>query len=343
MQLTPRAEALLHKYAAGLAKANSVPDTKRFFSLAEPREIQLRDALLQQSEFLRLITMMDVSQVTGQVVNTGNPRLFTGRKQGGRFSRELGVDGNEYKLVETDSGSALTYALLVVWANSGSEEEFFQRIQTFSNESFALDMLRVGFNGKSIAPTTDPDANPLGEDVNIGWHEIVKQRSPGQIITDEVVLDRSGTGADYTSLDAIVTDIVHTTIPQQFRGDPRLVALVSADLIGADATSMMNRIDRPTEKVAAQLINREIAGRTAYTPPFMPDGRVIVTTLSNLHIYTQANTRKRKAEWVDDRKQFENNYLRMEGYAVEWDELYGAVDNVTIGDGIQDEVNSGAE
>ncbi len=46
------------------------------------------------------------------------------------------------------------------------------------------------------------------------------------------------------------------------------------------------------------------------------------TPLSNLHIYTQRNTRMRKAEFVEDRKQFENKYLRNEGYAVEVPELY---------------------
>lgn len=70
-----------------------------------------------------------------------------------------------------------------------------------------------------------------------------------------------------------------------------------------------------------------------YTPPFMPEGRLIVTTLDNLHIYTQQGTRKRKAEWNDDRKRFENNYLRMEGYGVEHDELYAAFDKITLATG----------
>ncbi|AKL02691.1 hypothetical protein AB190_19805 [Enterobacter asburiae] len=54
----------------------------------------------------------------------------------------------------------------------------------------------------------------------------------------------------------------------------------------------------------------------------------------NLHIYTQRNTRQRKAEFVDDRKQYENKYLRNEGYAVEVPELYAAIDEnaVTIGE-----------
>src|SRR5471032_2133342 len=135
MRLTPAAEALIRKYAAGLAKANGQTDTSRYFSLTPPKETQLRDALLQESEFLRLVNVMDVDQVNGQVVSTGKPGIYTGRKKDGRFSRAMGVDGNDYKLVETDSGSYLSYSLLVIWANSGSEEEFFQRIQAFSNES----------------------------------------------------------------------------------------------------------------------------------------------------------------------------------------------------------------
>ncbi|MEI7278309.1 phage major capsid protein, P2 family [Pectobacterium atrosepticum] len=332
MQLTPKAEALLRKYAAGLATANGQVDTSRFFSLTNPKETQLRSALLQSSEFLSLLpNVLDVNQVTGQVVTTGKPGIYTGRKKDGRFSRPLSVGDNEYKLVETDSGSYLPYSLLVVWANAGSEDEFFQRIQAFSNESFALDMLRVAFNGTSVADDTDPDANPNGEDVNIGWHQIVKTRSAEQIIVDDVTI--GGAGADFIGLDAAVTDLVHNCIYEPFRNDPRLIVLASADLIGNDATTMMNRIDRPTEKVAAQLIGRQIAGRTVYTPPFMPEGRLVVTTLDNLHLYTQGGTRKRKAEWNDDRKRFENNYLRMEGYGVEHDELYAAFDKITLATG----------
>ncbi|EJF7771152.1 P2 family phage major capsid protein, partial [Salmonella enterica subsp. enterica serovar Newport] len=47
----------------------------------------------------------------------------------------------------------------------------------------------------------------------------------------------------------------------------------------------------------------------------------------------QRGTRQRKAEFVEDRKQYENKYLRNEGYAVEYPELYAAFDEsaVTIG------------
>ncbi|EMU6252478.1 TPA: phage major capsid protein, P2 family [Escherichia coli O11:H5] len=327
-QLSAQAEGMLQSFTAALAKSYGVRDTSKMFAITPPKETMLRQALLESSEFLRLVNVKDVQQTTGQVISTGKPGIYTGRTKGGRFSRSLGVSGNTYALAETDSGSFLDYDTLTNWANSGSEDEFFQLIQAFSNEQFALDMLRVAFNGVSVAETTKPEENPNGEDVNIGWHQIVKTRTPAQIITDTVTL--GGAGADYVSLDAAVTDLLHTCILEHYRNDPNLCVLISGDLIGKDATTMMNMVDRPTEKVAAQLMNRQNAGKQVYTPPFMPEGRLIITTLSNLHIYTQSGTRKRKADWSDDRKQFENNYLRMEGYAVEHDELYAAFDKITL-------------
>lgn len=327
--LSRKAQAMLHNFTAQLAKSYGAPSSKQFFSITPPMDTKLRDAIMHSEEFLTLINTMTVDSISGQVVATGNPGLFTGRKKDGRFSRQMGNTGNTYELQETDSGSYLDYKTLTAWANAGSEGEFFQRIQAFSNRSFALDILRIGFNGTHAAETTDPDTYPMGDDVNTGWHAIVKKRSPEQIVSDAVVLNRVGTGADFVSLDAAASDLRFTQIAEPFRNHPDLVVLVSPDLIAADTTSMMNRIDRPTEKFAAQLINREIAGMKAYTPPFMPEGRLIVTPLWNLHLYNQDGTGQRKAEWVDDRKRFENNYLRMEGYAVEYDEIYAAFDNIT--------------
>ena len=332
MQLNQRARQYIDSYSAQLSQSYNVNDTSRYFSLTDPKETLLRDALLERADFLNMITVVDVDQLQGQVVAVGNPGIFTGRTEGGRFIRPTGVSGNEYKLVETDSGAALTWAMLSVWANAGDENEFFQRMQDFTNQSFALDMLRIGFNGKSVAKSTDPTANPNGEDVNYGWHELVRKYKEGQqIISTPITLDEQG---DYKSLDAMASDLINTKIPQQYRNDPRLVVLVGADLVAAEQYRLYQKADRPTEKIAAQMLSDSIAGRPAMVPPFMPGKRMTVTTLANLHIYTQRGTRQRKAEFVEDRKQFENKYLRNEGYAVESPELYAAIDEsaVTIGE-----------
>ncbi|BBU94776.1 phage major capsid protein, P2 family [Providencia rettgeri] len=329
--LNQKAVKCLDSYEDGLKKSYGIDKTSRYFSLSDPKETSLRSALLEQVEFLSMITCADVDQLQGQVVAVGNPGIFTGRSDTGRFIRKTAVSGNEYKLVETDSGAALPWSLLSVWANAGSEDEFAQRMQTFTNESFALDMIRIGFNGVEVATKTDPDKYPNGEDVNKGWHQIAKDWENGkQIITTPAVLDDKG---DYRSLDAMASDLINTCIPQQFRNDPRLVVLVGADLVAAEQYRLYQAADKPTEKIAAQMLADTIAGRKALVPPFMPGKRMVVTMLSNLHIYTQRNTRQRKAEFVEDRKQYENKYLRNEGYALEYPELYAAYDEsaITIG------------
>ncbi|MHC0463462.1 phage major capsid protein, P2 family [Kosakonia cowanii] len=331
MQLNNRALDYIDAFSAGLAEHYGVTNPSRAFNLTDPQETTLRAALLESVEFLSMITVADVDQLSGQVVSVGASALHTGRKAEGRFTKRVGVDGNDYKLVETDSCAALRWDLLSMWANAGSEGEFFQMVQTFSNQAFALDMLRIGFNGKSVAVDTDPEKNPNGEDVNIGWHARMKTFNDGfQIMDTPITLDDKG---DYRSLDAMASDLINAKIPAQFRTDPRLVVLVGADLVAAEQYRLYQAADRPTEKIAAQLLGSTIAGRPAIIPPFMPGKRMVVTPLSNLHIYTQRGTRQRKAEFVEDRKQYENKYLRNEGYAVEVPELYAAIDEeaVTIG------------
>lgn len=297
MHLNNRARDLLDKYSAGMAQQFGARDTSRYFSLNDPQENALRLALLESVEFLNMITCLDVDQLSGQVISVGSSVLHTGRSENGRFIRQVGVDGNDYSLVETDSCAALRWDLLSVWANAGKDEnEFYNLVQAFTTQVFALDMLRIGFNGKSRAKTTDPVANPNGEDVNIGWHERMKTLLGGnQIMTDPVVLDEAG---DYKSLDAMASDLINAKIPAQFRNDPRLVVLVGADLVAAEQYRLYQAADRPTEKIAAQMLGSTIAGRQAIIPPFMPGNRPGVDRHNGLCIFfEEPNNPLRSARW----------------------------------------------
>jgi len=325
MHLNQTAAGFLQKYSTQVAKSFGVEDASHKFAISDPMETKLRAALLESVEFLRMITTMQVDQIKGQVVKVGNYGIATGRKAGGRFTSEQGVDGHTYELVETDSCSATTWALLSTWANAGNLNEFMKLINQNATLRFALDMLRVGFNGVSAATTSDPVANPNGEDVNKGWHQIVKEKAPDQIMTDTVYFDPDGAG-DYKTLDAIATELKNTLIHPSLRNDPRLVVLVGSDLTATAQTHMMNQADKPSEKVAAQQMDKNIGGMRAYTPPFFPGKRIAITILSNLHIYTQKGTAHRKAKDEEDRKQFENSYWRNEGYAIEEFEAYAAID-----------------
>lgn len=325
--LNKKAENLIQKYCAALAQQAGVSDVTRQFSLSDPMDTRLREAILHSTEFLQMITCFDVDQLAGQVVVTGTSQLLTGRTAGGRFIRKLGVTGNKYALSETDSCAALDWATLSVWANSGGEGEFFRLMQSFIDKQFALDMLRIGFNGTSVASTSDPVAYPNGEDVNKGWHQIAKEWNDGsQVLTTPVTL---GPGGSYETLDAMASDLVNH-LPVECRNDPDIVILVGSDLLAREQFRLYSKADTPTENLAAAQLDTIIAGKKAFVPPFMPGKRIVATTLKNLHIYTQKGSRRRAVEDVQDRKQFENKYWRNEGYALEVPELYVSIDESAI-------------
>lgn len=325
--LNQQAEVLLQKYCTALAQQSGVANVAKQFSLSNPMDIRLREAIMFSHEFLQMITCDDVDQLSGQVIITGTSQLLTGRKAGGRFCRKLGVDGNIYTLKETDSCAALDWATLSVWANSGNEGQFFRMMQEFMDKQFALDMIRVGFNGTHAAETTDPDTYPNGEDVNKGWHQIAKEWKGGsQVLTDPVTL---GAGGTYATLDAMGSDVVNH-LPIEYRNDPEVVLLVGSELLAAEQFRLYGKADTPTENLAAAQLDTIVAGKRAIVPPYMPGMRIAATTLKNLHLYTQKGTRKRAAEDVQDRKQFENKYWRNEGYALGIPEMYVAIDESAI-------------
>ena len=176
--------------------------------------------------------------------------------------------------------------------------------------------------------------HPLGEDVNKGWHQIAREWNDGsQIIKakagEKIYFDPDGKG-DYKTLDEMASDLINTTIDPLFRQDPRLVVLVGTDLIAAAQAKLYSEATKPSEQIAAQKLAESIAGRRAYIPPFFPGKRMVVTTLDNLHIYTQRGTRKRKADDNQDKKCFDNQYWRMEGYALGEHLAYGGFEEADI-------------
>ncbi|CQQ39530.1 Major capsid protein [Yersinia enterocolitica] len=303
-------------------------DNEKSFSISEPAENQLRISMLESGWMMNNITLLDVEELQGQCIEIGESTLYTGRSINGRFNREMKVSGSDYSLADTDSCASLSYERMSTIANIGGIEHFTQTVSDFFGMAISLDMLRVGLNGQRIAYPTDPIANPKGEDVNIGWHTIAKDFNNGsQVITDELTL---GEGGEFPHLDALANHLITEKIPEAYREDPRLVVMVGAELAAAERLRLFNAADRPADTAAAQMLMRSVAGRFAFVPPFMPGKRLAVTTLSNLHIYTQKGSRRFRAEFVEDRSAYEHSYLRNEGYALGNGFLYAAVDEAAI-------------
>ncbi|EFS9642108.1 P2 family phage major capsid protein [Salmonella enterica] len=288
----------------------------------------LNTALMESGWMMKNITLLPVKDAKGQAYTVGSRQLHTGREISKRFRCRIAANSTPFELAETETNAFLPYPDLVAMINTSKEGELERMMETFFDRAVALDMLRVGFNGLRVGWPTKPDENPNGEDINKGWHTIAKDFNNGsQVLTDAITL---GAGGDFPHLDALANHIIQTKIPQGLREDPRLVVMVGSELAAAERLRLFNGADTPANAAAAQAATSSIAGRFAFVPPFMPGKRLTVTTLSNLHIYTQDGTQKARAGFNDEESAYEHSYLRNEGYALQDGMMYAAVDESAI-------------
>lgn len=299
-----------------------------YITLLTSDGILLSTSLLESNWMMSNITLSDVIESKGQAYTVGSRALYTGRVISGRHRRKLPANGTPYELAETDTCVAMPYEEMAKLYNFNGAESFEGVVHDFFNQAVALDMLRIGLNGQRVSWPTDPDANPNGEDVNKGWHTIAKEFNNGsQVMTDAITL---GEGGDFKNLDLLANHIIQTKIPKSLQEDPRLVVMVGSELAAAERLRLFNGADTPANVAGAQMATSSLAGRFAFVPPFMPSKRLVVTTLQNLHIYTQDKSRKVRAEFIDERDEYEQSYLRYEGYALQDGMMYAAVDESAI-------------
>ncbi|PPY25673.1 major capsid protein [Cronobacter sakazakii] len=324
--LKPDAAARYHKK---LTKDTAYREGEnRRFALAAPAENMLRAAILESGWMMSNVTLRDINAQSGNAINIGASELHTGRTAGGRFRKRVAINGTEFWLSETDTCASISYGEMADIYNLGAAGDFDNAMEAFFARALALDMLRIGFNGTAIADTTDPEIHKKGEDVNIGWHALAKEYEKGkQIMADPLTLGDTG---EWKNIDLLANHLITEMIAEPFREDPRLVVLVGAELAAQQRLKLFSAADRPADISAAQLAGSSVAGRFAFVPPFMPGKRLAVTTLSNLHIYTQANTRYFRAEFDEENAEYVRSCLRNEGYALGNPELYAAVDESAI-------------
>ncbi|MBE8597282.1 P2 family phage major capsid protein [Xenorhabdus sp. BG5] len=326
----PDAAKTFHaNFTRGANYSSSNSDT---FYISPTSENLLRVAISDSSWFLNKLTLADVSQENGDTISLGNNTLHTGRIIDGRFHKRANMESTPYALEETDTCAAISYEQMSLIANSGSgdDEHFTQVMSDLFSKTVSLDMIRVGFNGEFCAYPTQPEIYKRGQDVNRGWHTIAKEFNKGsQVITDKIVLGKDG---DFPNLDAIANYLITKKIPEEFR----LVVLVGSELAALYREKLFSASNKAADIQASQMALSTVAGRFALIPPFMPGRRLVVTTLDNLHIYTLKNSRRFRAEFVDERKAYEHSYLRYEGYGLGDGNLYAAVDEnaIHIEDGV---------
>lgn len=363
--------ALFNAYILQLASLNAiaVADVNTKFAVAPAVEQKLEEKIQESSEFLQAINVMPVTQQKGSKLGLGTTRTIAGRTDtSGAGVRNPGdptdsAQRHQYTCEQTNYDWSQRYALLDAWRH---RPEFQTLMRDSILQQQGRDRIMIGWNGTSVAATTDRVANPLLQDVNKGWLYWIRTEAPEQVMDDgNLTVKTDGTNnaalkaiyvkagvelydgaaynvaggsahavADYSSLDALVLD-AKRLLPEWHRGNTDLVVIVGHDLVDdkyfniAQTTGTTATEVEATDRIIRS--DKQLGGLPAVRVPFFPANAILITTLKNLSIYWQEETRRRMLKDEPEKDRVANYESVNEAYVVEDYELAAFVENIVIG------------
>lgn len=326
---------LFNGYLQQVAKLNGVDNATEKFNVTPTIQQKLETAIQEASGLLKRINIIGVEQQEGEALLLGVNGPIASRtntKTGGRRNpaERSALSKDTYTCKQTNFDSSFPYALIDAWAKF---KDFQARLGAAITERQALDRIMIGFNGTSAAATSDIAANPLLQDVNIGWLEKIRIGAPDRVL-DEVVEASGkvtiGAAGDYKTLDGVVFDAVQMLEPWH-RNHPNLVVMVSRDLLHDKLLAAVEKgaASNVEENAADQIVTKaRLGGLPIVDAPFFPAGTVLVTTLSNLSIYFQEGARRRHVKDEPEYDRVADYQSSNDAYVIEDFGLVALVENI---------------
>jgi P2 family phage major capsid protein len=323
-------------YKGAIARLNGTQDVSEKFSIEPSVQQTLETRIQESSDFLSRINNIGVTEQAGDKLGLGIGSPVASTTDTTKSDRvptdPTTLDAIGYFCTQTNFDTLIRYSKLDAWAKF---PDFQLRIRDLILKRQALDIMTIGFNGTSRAATSNRAANPLLQDVNIGWLQKYREHA-AQRVMHEVVAGSNkvkiGTNGDYFNLDALVMDAVNNLIDPWHQEDTELVVLLGRDLLADKYFPLVNAKQAPSEQIAADMIisQKRIGGLQAVRAPFFPAGKMLVTRLDNLSRYYQEGARRRTVVDNAKRDQIENYESSNDAYVVEDYGLGCLIENIEL-------------
>ena len=314
---------LYNAYLDQVAKLNGVESAAEKFTVEPSVQQTLETKIQESSEFLGRVNMVGVAEQMGDKIGlgvSGPIASTTNTTTTDRATRDVTVmDEQGYVCTQTNFDTHLTYAKIDAWAKF---KDFQTRIRDAILRRQALDRIMIGFNGTSRQATSDFGTNQLLQDVNIGWLQKYRTHASDRVLAEVVAASGKvtvGATGDYKNLDALVFDAINNMIEPWYQEDGGLVAIMSRDLLADKYFPLINTANPPSEQAALDMVisQKRVGGVQAVRVPYMPAGKIFITSLENLSIYWQEGARRRTVVDNAKRDRVENYESSNEAYVIE--------------------------
>lgn len=319
-------EVKLSAYIKKVGEQNDVADPTQKFNVT-PNGTQKIIAQIRESNwFLGKINIIPVKNQKGESIGLGVTGMIASRTDtsgnGERKPKDYSTMGAmPYMCEQTNFDTAIRYDKLDAWAH---DKNFNKIISKHTREQIDANKITIGWYGETAEKNTDAQANPYGEDVNIGWFQAMRTHNASRLITqgenaDEIRIG-NGTGSDFINLDLAVLN-TKNLLHDACENDSNLIAIIGSDLLAYDKAKFYEAHgNTPSEKGKIQELQviGTYGGLPAVKVPGFPSTGIMVTSYDNLSIYIQMDSIRRSVGKKNDAKDQIENFESMNmAYVIE--------------------------
>lgn len=291
------------------------------------KEVRLNRDASAFADWLRYINIEPRKQQQGGSLQIG--------PQGFNTSTSDTFNGAERKLNGVKNPVQNLYQMVKAHYDFGLHDDTLDEISEFPNwhqlyrqaffEGLMNDRQAVGFHGIEHVTTSDKSTNTLGEDVNKGFKQLLRERNSSNIFTGDANGEvKIGEGGHYKTVDHFVQDL-YQGIPLHKR-KKGMTATMGAGLIGsAEGKYYADNGDTPSEKgLISKLITTTFGGLETVPAHYFPLNDIMITSLkrggntrANLSILWQKGKWRRSVEYIAKKETTADWNARREAYHIE--------------------------
>lgn len=324
---------LFTKMQQKLAKSYGVASVCEMFNVSAPQAVALITKIQQTIAFLKMVSVITVTDIKGRIVMLHAPSTVAGRTNTNVDNRErvpqiLG-DKTErtYETKQTNYDVALKYSDIDAWRRFPDYE---QKILAMIYRRIGLDQLLIGWYGEACAADTDRVQFPLLQDVNFGWlYDLWTNKPENYVKATEGEKLNLGAGGDWNNLDQAAFELL-SLIPEEHRTGNEMV-LVGRKIVAWEAGKIFAEHGQtPSEKTLFNVLHKTYGGLPATSPAHFPDTGLMVTDPANLQIYIQENSLRRALDDNPKKDQIEHYQSQNECYRIADLDAAAAVDHRDI-------------
>lgn len=341
--MTQHTKTMLSRYINRIATLNGVSSVTTNFTVAPAPQQKIIARFQWAADLLKEINIFPVNNASGEKIGLDVGSTVASTKTASQSNRRTPVevghleDLDTYLCTQTDYDVAYKYPLMDAWAHF---PDFAVKLADMVLKAIALDKIRIGWNGKTRSANSDRVAYPNLDDVNIGWLQKIRTFAPERHFVGvedpltHIFSTFVGSTRTFKNLDGLVQTAVESMIAEQWRDSPDLIAICGRNLLTDKYLPLLNSEQDPMNQIAARtLYSKRVLGTIpAVVYPFFPANTILITSLSNLSIYIQNGTMRRR---IQDEPQYDRlaDYQSInECFVVENYEKCCLIENIVVED-----------